>query len=209
MTVQSQVMRARLHLLRELHAGSRAPGTSICVKDVVAALRLSHTPVREALAQLVGEGVVTEADGRNGFTVPRPGVGGYRQMTDLVALLLDGTLAAGSEPTEPPVAFDPVKAAGDPVAAVEVLVGRTVAASGNAYVARTIARLGLLLAPYRRAEPQVVPDWVAGLERLHAEIAAGRAQAAWQAYWQQRLRYADRIVDAVEHRQASPDIFQL
>jgi DNA-binding transcriptional MocR family regulator len=57
-------------LRSDLRNGVLAPGSPMVVMDLAKTLRVSATPVREALSRLSGEGLVEEHRGR-GFSAPR------------------------------------------------------------------------------------------------------------------------------------------
>jgi len=56
-------------LRRRLREGDLEPGSRITAKEVAEGLRLSPTPVREALSRLAGEGLLEERRG-DGLFVP-------------------------------------------------------------------------------------------------------------------------------------------
>lgn len=62
--------RVREHLRAEILAGRIAPGTRLKIQELATRFGLSHMPVREALQQLQGEGLVILAPNR-GATVRR------------------------------------------------------------------------------------------------------------------------------------------
>jgi DNA-binding Lrp family transcriptional regulator len=200
---ESQVIRARLHLLNELRSGTRLPGAPISVKDTAMALKLSHTPVREALARLAGEGVVVTAGERNGFAVPRLGARGVIEYHAMLAMLLDGILRDPVDRAAPP-RYDGVN--GNPVAMMESLIAWIIADFGNAPVIHAVWRIGTVLAPYRRMEPAVIADWSSGLRQFQTEVVAGQGSAASRRFWQVRADHAAALVDAVEYRRYTSDI---
>lgn len=206
MATESGVMRARLHLIRELHAGIRAPGARISVKDVAAAIRLSHIPVREALARLAGEGAVVATDNRGGFAVPRFTPNGLADAIAFSGLLIDAAVSgADRQPVQDPA---PLISA-DPVAATETMIHWLVIACSNRQIIGAITRIGLVLAPYRRVEAQIIPSWGCELHELAAAVAAGRWRPTASRYWQRRIDAAGSMIDAVERAHAGPDIFRI
>ena len=60
---------ALVDLRRRLRDGALEPGARVTAKEVAEGLKLSHTPVREALSRLAGEGLLEERRG-DGFFVP-------------------------------------------------------------------------------------------------------------------------------------------
>jgi DNA-binding GntR family transcriptional regulator len=79
-------------LRTDLRDGVLAPGTPLVVLDLAKRLRVSPTPVREALSRLSGQGLVEEHRGR-GFIAAR------RRAVDLIELhrLHDGLIATALE----------------------------------------------------------------------------------------------------------------
>lgn len=207
MTRGSQVVRVRMHLLLELRAGARAPGAPIVVNDLAQTLRISHTPVREALARLAGEGAVVATDDRGGFVVPRLGLRGYLELVDLTSVLLSYILAKrtvqGQDMPQPDASRDLL----DPLAATEATIAWIVGDYDNGAIVRTVGSTGNILAPYRRVERDVVPGWLDDLERLRTGIVSGSAHKAFADYFEVRRNLAGDIVDAVERAPRSAIIF--
>lgn len=206
MATESAVMRARLHLIRELHAGIRAPGNHISVKDIAAALRVSHIPVREALARLAGEGAVVAADNRGGFAVPRFTPNGLADVIAFSGLLIDAAVSgADRQPAQDPA---PMISA-DPVSATETMIHWLMISCSNRQIIGAISRIGLVLAPYRRVEAQIIPSWASELHELATAAANGRWTPTAARYWQRRIDAAGSMIDAVERAHEAPDIFQI
>ncbi len=174
MNTTSQVARVRVHLLGELRAGVRPSGANISVKDLAVALKVSPTPVREALERLVGEGLVVGSVDRHGFAVPRFGTA---ELADLFAF--EGTLLAiayGHDrgPSERVEDMDVSEALADPARAVERVFSIATARSRNRALLSSISRSANIIAPYRRLEPMLVPDWHEGVVDLRDALRADR-----------------------------------
>ena len=153
----SQVERARALLAQELRAGKQAPGSTISVKATAAALRMSGTPVREALERLVGEGLVTASPARGGFSVPRLSPRDLGSHHLLCAVLLEGALREARSVVKA-IAPEPEGDLSDPANFVEAAMHRAVGPSGNDPLAAALRRTHAVLAPYRMVEPLVLPD---------------------------------------------------
>lgn len=207
MEKQSRVLRARLHLIGDLRAGTRAPGASISVKETATMLKLSHTPVREALAGLAGEGIVAVTADRSGFAVPRLGTHDLVELLELYRLMVQpATVTSLVAGVQPPLFGSTIP--DDPAGAVEVAIAWMIAGSDNDWIKRLIGRLNVMLAPYRRHEPQVFPDWTDELTDLVNALHAGR-EAPLHAYWQRRIDHASAIVDAIDSHHRAPDILRI
>jgi DNA-binding GntR family transcriptional regulator len=166
MTTTSQVARVRTHMLRELRLGARPPGTNVSVKELATVLRVSPTPVREALERLVGEGLVVGSADRHGFAVPRFGTAELADMFAFEGMLLEcayGHSAGSSERQCPMIAAD---ATADPARAVERAFSIAAMRSRNRALAAAISRSANILAPYRRLEPTLIADWYEGVVDL-------------------------------------------
>jgi len=203
---ESQAMRARQHLVCELHAGTRPPGAHISVKDIAAKLRISHIPVREALARLAGEGAVTAADNRQGYTVPRFSPAALIETIDFSRLMIEAASHDRAEPTPETIA---PTATDDPVPAIEAVMSWMTQRGQNYHVRLAISRVGLLLAPYRRAEARVLPDWLAELKDLADRARDPRWQPVSSSYWRRRIEVAAKLIDAVEYQHHPSNIFQI
>ena len=174
--------RALSDLRERLRDGRLPPGARILAADVAAELKLSQTPVREALSRLAGEGLLEERRGEGVF-VRRLS---RSDIADLYRLNLAHLLIA-LEPGRPlrrPVA--PPDAAAlelDPVAATERLLMAWMmeAASGALLLSFRSAQFGI--GAVRRLEAAVMPD-------LPAEaVALGAASLRpSRTDWLDRLR---------------------
>ncbi len=201
---QTQVARARAHLLTELREGKRAPGTTISVKDTASSLGLSPTPVREALSYLAGEGIVVTSGARHGYAIPRPGVKGYVELCELASCLISAASRYGHAPDVAPIADE-----NEPVATSEQFFGWLIAGCDNVELLRSIARTNVVLAPYRLVEPAIMSNWGVRWENLGKAVVTGRLKAALEEYWNTRFKLAPKIVAAAERREHSSNIFEI
>lgn len=200
----SRTTQAYQHLVSELRAGTRKPGASISVKDVAGHLRLSPTPIREALERLVGEGVVATSGDRAGFVVPRIGVRGYSSLIETFGLLADTAVASAvvaARRIEQGDCSDKSTLDGpntSPARATELTFAPSFSRCPNVVIVWLANLLSTILAPYRGAEPQVIDDWADELIQLDEDLRSEKAELAIQIYTRRRLKLAHVIVDAVE-----------
>lgn len=82
-------------LRRLILAGEAPPGTVIPLREVAELFGVSHIPVREALATLIGEGLVTHAP-RVGYTVARLTATELREIYVVRQTLESASLAAAA-----------------------------------------------------------------------------------------------------------------
>lgn len=190
----SQVSRVRLHLLDELRTGTLRPGAAISIKATAAALRTSHTPVREALERLVGEGVLQPVGERQGFRVARYGTRDLADLHRLLEVLVQSALGGIPRPIAQVPALGS-SASSHP--AVAETIGVVASNTDNRMVSAAIVRTSTLLAPYRRAEPLVLPDWLGNLNSFRESLATGRGSIkALHAFTKLRTTNINRLVDA-------------
>lgn len=192
----SQADRVYQALMHDLTHGTWRPGGAISVKETAARLRVSPTPVREALERLVGTGMVSVSNDRNGFIMPRLGMRGFVSLIETFCLLADAAartcssdLAASSA-----LAIDE----SDPAGTTAALFGHLFHHGGNDVTAWVGGQLGDMLAPYRLVEPQVLPAWAGEMTALRDALAGKRAGPAIRAYARVRRVHAARLIDRVE-----------
>jgi DNA-binding GntR family transcriptional regulator len=187
----------------QLRAGGYVLGEALIIKDLSDRLRLSPTPVREALARLSGEGLVEERRG-SGYFAPALGV---TELTELYEAHQALVLAAVREPWPTPPPLTPEPAAGvtgqpssggpsDYVLRTERVFDAIVRAGGNRPLFDCYRRLADRLAPARFAEMQVLGDIDEefGLLRLASERDHQSIPARVRAFHRRRLRHAQDIV---------------
>jgi DNA-binding transcriptional ArsR family regulator len=155
---------------RKLKAGAYAGGDPLTITDLARELRLSPTPVREALAHLAGEGLVEDRRGR-GYYVWRLDAPDLTELYDLHALFVGAALTAVAasswtiDNTEAAVSADPA----------ESVFWSLIAASGARTLMPLFRAVVTRLGPVRAIEAQVLDEL--------AEEAAGLAQALEARRW--------------------------
>lgn len=179
-----------LSSLRErILSGTLAGGSPVIVQDEAERLRLSTTPVREALARLSGEGLVERAP-----------TGGY------VAMRLDATAARDRYTMHAHyirIAFElnnralgalrlpaPGFEKGQPVLAVDQLFAIIVRSAGNEVLWEAYRRVAGQLDLVRRLESQLFHDLgeeAAALYAAWSEEATPRFEAAAARYHDRRI----------------------
>lgn len=187
-----QAMRVIRQRLRE---GEFAPGRRIAASDLAAGLRLSATPVREALSRLAGEGVLDELRGQ-GFYVPLYTSADVADLYRLSWAQMRIALGAGRPRLARRIAPETPRTDEDPVGAVERLFSGWVEDGASRVLAgahrRTLAQLG----PLRRLEPHVLPglgEEAALLAQL-ADCADPRHRLApVKRFHQRRIAHAEQL----------------
>src|SRR5579862_5224862 len=137
-SLRAEPFHLALTTLRErLREGVLPPGARLPATIIADDLRLSATPVREALARLAGEGLLDERRGQGFFVRTLTGC----DLADLhrislaqLSMVLDPRREAWRRPVEPSDADGPVAergAPGDPAARVERLFAGWVTERGS------------------------------------------------------------------------------
>jgi hypothetical protein len=165
--MESRVLQARRHILAAIRQGLR-PGSPISVKETAAFLRISPTPVREALERLVGEGAVTIAADRTGFEMPRFTSREVAGLHELVGLLLKALNRGSARSSAKP---PPTIEVGAADVTIENILDTQFRTSNNPVLISALKRTVMPLATYRRVEPIVIPNWAMGVGQLHAALA--------------------------------------
>ena len=164
-----------LAIIREkLRHGCYPPGAALTISDLAQEMRLSPTPVREALAHLAGEGLVVERRGL-GYFAELLDAQGLVELYDLHHLLVAAALVRPRRwtPDGPGPAMH--GAAGTPGAAdaTEALFDAIVSAAGDTTLRAAHRRVADRLAAVRRVEPWVIGDPVVELAQLADHFARG------------------------------------
>jgi len=191
----SRVAEARASVLKWIGDGME-PGAPVSVKLTAERLEMSHTPVREALERLVGEGVLASTPDRSGFAIPRLSVRDVAGLHILFGTLLQGLAEQGSEVVRHEWLPDPTT----PGLAVRQAVEGVCRGGRTGMTAAMLATTELRLASHRRVEPSILPKWGVDLVRLHEDLPVGgtKARRAIQAFTRMRVEAAEEIVAAVE-----------
>lgn len=178
--------------------GGFAPGRSVVIIEEARRLRLSTTPVREALAWLCGEGLMERAP-RTGYLAPRLDAPLVRDRFwvrfQCLSSSMDLTAALATSAT-------PASDLGDEDA-VRDLFDRLVRATGNRALIEIFLRVDAQLRMLSDAERLVFADAAEeARELVRIETIGSRIQllAAVDAYHRRRMENAALIVLEVERR---------
>lgn len=171
-----------------VRSGALVQGEQLMARELARELRLSATPVREALARLAGEGLIEDRRGA-GYFAWRLDAVDLTELYDLQAGYLRIALQRGHDTpvglANPPLRSD--RDGVDPVNAMEVQLMWLVRRGRSMALQRAQALISDQLAPARRVERSVLPDAMAEW----AELAAlGEAPPPVLLNWIDR--YAER-----------------
>ena len=193
MTARPEPFRRALSDLRaRLRDGRLPPGARVTAKDVAEDLRLSPTPVREALSRLAGEGVLQERRG-DGFFVARYAAADIAALFRLSEQLLR-LAEAEARPRSPPPPGPQLE--GDPVRAVERLFRSWVLACGNRVLIDAHGTVAARLVVVRRQEPRLIADLDVEARALGALAGPARRRertAAVRAFHTRRVALAEPL----------------
>lgn len=182
-----------------IQSGALAGGAPVIVQDEAARLRLSTTPVREALARLSGEGLVERATS-GGYVTRRLDAAAARDRYAMreqylrIALDLNQSALGGLKPPAP--RFD----AEDPLAAVERLFTLLVCSAGNQVLAEAFGRVCGQLSRFQAVEARLfrdLADEASDLYRTYGEAPAPDVWAAIARYHDRRLAAAGPLAALV------------
>jgi DNA-binding transcriptional regulator YhcF (GntR family) len=185
---------ALIDLRGRLRDGRLGPGSKITPKEVAEGLKLSPTPVREALSRLAGEGLLEERRG-DGFFVPEltaADISVLYRLSEQLLLLAQGATRARHRDARLPDA----RQGADPVRAVEVLFGGWVSESSSRVTIEAYRTVTLRLAPVRRREAQLLDDLAQeadALLRLAPPDARRQRPAAIQQFHRRRAALAEPL----------------
>ena len=196
---QAEPFHIALATLRErLRTGVYRPGVRITAVDLADELRLSNTPVREALARLAGEGLVEDRRGQ-GYFVRQPSAS---DIADLYRLSLAHLLISQEPHRARRVLEDEADATlegADPVEAVEGLFRRWIIESGSGALITSFRLLQIQLGPVRRLEAGLLEDLQDEAQRLlAARTPSAERLALVRNFHGRRIRVADRLAAALE-----------
>lgn len=190
---------ALIDLRSRLRDGTLEPGARVTAKEVAEGLKLSPTPVREALSRLAGEGLLEERRG-DGFFVPELSAPDIAVLYGLSEQLLLMAQAAAAAPRRAPWTPETPPEA-DPVQAVERLFLAWIAESGSRILAEAFRTTVIRLAPVRRLEARLIADLT---EEAHALLqladpaARSRRPAAIRRFHARRLALAEPLAGLAE-----------
>ncbi|MFT4954868.1 MAG: DNA-binding GntR family transcriptional regulator [Brevundimonas sp.] len=181
-----------LRALRELAAAGRFGwGEPLVVKDLAEEIGYSHTPVREALACLAGEGLFERRRGR-GYFFPSLTAADVIDLWDLDWAYLHAALRLH----DPRLTGLQKAAGGVGRAAFEDLFTALIACSGNSALGRAHGQLADRLIPVRRAESALSPHWTPGPADLISAAREGRHAdflELFEAHHRQRCALAEAV----------------
>jgi hypothetical protein len=190
--------RALFQLRERLREGGFPPGTRIAATEVAETLKLSATPVREALSRLAGEGLLEDRRGQGFFLRPLSGV----DIADLYRLGFSH-LAIAHETHRERVsrqgvggAEGPLGASGNPVRDIERLFMEWVIEAGSRALTASYRTVQTQLGPVRRREGEVIEDLREEAQAMMALSSAGltaRRLALVSEFHERRIGLADRL----------------
>jgi DNA-binding GntR family transcriptional regulator len=199
---QAEPFSVALNVLRDrLRLGLLGPGARITAMDVADELRLSTTPVREALSRLAGEGLVDDRKGQGYFVRALSAA----DIADLYRISLAHLLIA-LEPRRvgrSPGAEEFTDPEADPVARTEEEFRRWVARSGSRVLIREFRTLQIQLGPVRRLEWRIVADLAAEADALllcARQASRGEWMSQLRQFYSRRIREATRLASYLETR---------
>lgn len=189
-----------LNTLRvRLRDGVYGPGETLNIAELSEELRLSTTPIREALARLAGEGLVEDQRGR-GYQAASLDLADLLELYDLSFLHVSLALERTQIEAAVTDAVEPLDAAAQPaeLAAFEAgLLGHVVRRSGHRALIEANARLLDRLGPARLAGARLAADPLAELRSLTAALAGGdlaTLRGELERYHARRRAEADAVV---------------
>lgn len=187
-----------------IKSGRLRAGGQVIVADEAARMRLSITPVREALARLNGEGLVERAPS-GGYLVVRLESAevsdGYRLLERLILLARGMTGPSPDDHIDMPALPDTAS----PGASVNYLFDRIIRGSGNTMLAACHSLVRRRLAPLARAEGRVFPDIQAEADRLYGVTSRSAFETVVQQYFERRASAAALLVRVAEEMEPSPE----
>lgn len=179
-----------------IRGGDVLPGQPLVVDDLARDLQLSHTPVREALAYLTGEGLVVGREGRGrGYAVRPLGAGDLADLYRLHAVQVVFAAAEAVRRGVPPVRGE-APAACDSADIAEQASGffrGIVEASGNRGLLHAHAGLSLRLHRPRVMEAAVFADLAEEFRQLAATAPGPELGQAVRRYHRRRIARSEQL----------------
>jgi len=190
--------RALFQLRERLREGGFPPGTRIAATEVAESLKLSATPVREALSRLAGEGLLEDRRGQGFFLRPLSGV----DIADLYRLGLSHlTIAHETERERVPrqlvgSAEGALGQSGNAVRDTERLFMEWVVKAGSRALTASYRTVQTQLGPVRRFENEVIADLAEEALALIESATVGRTEnrlGLIEKFHARRITLADRL----------------
>ncbi len=193
---RAEPFQVALASLRErIHEGAYRPGARIAATDLADELRLSTTPVREALSRLAGEGLLEDRRGQ-GYFVRLPNA---LDIADLYRLSLAHLLIA-QEPHRPLRRALSAAAPENPpdqnaIRRVDRLMLLWVAESGSRALISAFRLVQVQLGIVRRLEPELIADIEEEADQLDTLVDADRTArlASLRHFHGRRMRLAEPL----------------
>lgn len=192
---------AFLSLRERLQEGVYPPGARITAVDVADDLRLSTTPVREALSRLAGQGLLEDQRGQ-GYFVARlsaADVADLYRMSLAALLISQEPHRTTRRPPAAPVETEHAAASLGAVREVEIVFRGWASDAGSRALISTFRILQIQLGPVRRIEPLVFEDLEEEAQRL-ARDETGHTErlAQLRQFHGRRIRVAERLASLLE-----------
>lgn len=190
---------ALIDLRGRLRDGRLEPGAKITAKEVAEALKLSPTPVREALSRLAGEGLLEDRRGE-GFFVPElsaADIAALYGLSEQLLLMSQGPGRALHRETRPPEGLGD----DDAVRRVERVFFAWATEAGSRIVVEGYRTAALRLAPVRRREARFLTDLESEAQAiLDLADAARRRQrsGAIRAFHGRRIALAEALAQSLQ-----------
>jgi hypothetical protein len=208
---RAEPFQVALTALRErLRDGVFLPGERIAASELAETLQLSATPVREALSQLSGEGLLVDRRGQGWFVQALTALDIadlYRTSLTVLTTAHDAHRAAAPQQggATPPVET----LGGDAIEHVERLFADWMAQAGGRALYAVHRNLQARLEPVRRAEPLVfddLPEEAARLQALAPPTAAGPRLAEIRRFYGRRITAAHRLSGLIYPSRRPPSV---
>ena len=201
---QAEPFSVALAELRDrLRDGAFTPGARIAATEVAETLRLSATPVREALSRLAGEGLLEDRRGQGFFLRTLSGLEVadlYRMSLEVIDIAQASERARAARPASGP---DTGGLRLDPVATVERLLAEWVAEAGSRILSLNFRTLQTQLGPIRRVESALIRDLAVEAAEMAEARDAGVRRDAQTRFHHRRIALADRLA-ALAYRGGEP-----